>query len=179
MTVKSTTERYGALALAIHWITAVAIIVVLITGFRADDMTDAVTKTPVLRAHAIGGLTVLALTVIRIVWWLAFDRARPDRDAATPLWQHRAAKSVHGLLLLLMLGLGMSGIYMIVSTGAGETLFGAGTTLPDFWKVAVRGPHGAGGFLVLLLFVLHVLAAFYHQFIMRDAIFARMGIGRR
>jgi cytochrome b561 len=68
---------------------------------------------------------------------------------------------------------------MLVLSGAGAVVFGAeaATVLPDFWAYAPRIPHGAGARLLLALLMLHVGAAFYHQFIRRDGLMRRMRFG--
>jgi cytochrome b561 len=50
--------------------------------------------------------------------------------------------------------------------------------VPDFSELGPRLAHGAMSKLLLVLLVLHVGAALYHQFIRRDNLMARMGAGR-
>jgi cytochrome b561 len=72
-----------------------------------------------------------------------------------------------------------SGIGMLVLSGANLVLFGgAPGPLADFWNYPPRVPHRIGFVLMLSLFVLHVAGALYHQFIRRDHILARMGVGK-
>lgn len=175
---KSTSDRYGAVAIAMHWATAAAIAGLLVSGFQAAAMADTVSKTALLRIHAVIGVSILALTLLRIAWWWFADR-KPDDPAATPRWQARTARITHGLFYVVIIGMAASGIGMIALSGAGENLFGsAARPLPDFTAYPPRVPHGIGGrFLVLLLFF-HAGAALYHQFVLRDRLMARMGLGR-
>ena len=73
---KSTPERYGAVAVVIHWLTALAILGLLVSGFVAAGKADDAAKTALLRVHAAIGSVVLLLTLARIGWWLLVD-ARP------------------------------------------------------------------------------------------------------
>ena len=50
---------------------------------------------------------------------------------------------------------------------------------PPEWVSALRGVHGLAANILLLLIVLHVGAALYHQFIRRDNLIARMWYGAR
>jgi cytochrome b561 len=175
---KSTPERYGRIAIAIHWISAVLIIGLMIAGFRAADMADPAAKAALLRIHAPLGIAVLVLTLARIAWWHFADRKPPD-PADMPRLQAIAAKSVHGLLYAAILGLVGSGIALLALSGAGAILFGgAPGPLPDFWDFAPRYGHAAMARLMALLLLAHTGAALYHQFIRRDRLLARMGVGR-
>lgn len=177
MALKSTSDRYGAVAITIHWLAAILIVALLISGFRASGMTDPAAKITFLRAHAIMGVTILLLTLARIAWWWFADR-KPLPVAGQPALQHRAATSVHMLFYVVIVGLAGSGIGMMVLSGAGLIVFGgASGSLPDFWNYLPRVPHGIGARLLIALLVLHVAGALYHQFVKGDRIFARMGLG--
>lgn len=175
MRMKSGSDRYGSVAIALHWLTAAVIIALLVLGFRAAAMDDAASKAALLRVHVPLGVLVLAMTILRIGWRF-FDRA-PD-----PVRQGRlqavAARGVHVLLYVTIIVMGASGIGMLAISGAGPILFGgAPASLPNFSKLAPHVPHALGAFTLLALLTLHISAALYHQFIRRDRLMARMGIG--
>lgn len=178
MPAKSTPERYGTVAIAMHWVTALAVFGLLISGFRAADMVDLAAKASILRVHAVVGISVLLLTVLRALWWWLVDR-KPADPAGTPRWQAVSAHIVHGLFYVVIAGMAASGIGMMVLSGAGKVLFGgSAATLPDFTLFAPRIPHGLGGRLMIALILVHVGAALYHQFVLRDRVLARMWSGR-
>lgn len=178
MRLKSTPERYGPVAIAIHWTTAIAIIGLLASGFQAAGMTNLPEKEGLLRIHVVMGLCVLALTLLRLAWWWFVDR-KPAEPGRAPRWQALAARGVHGLFYVVVIGMAASGIGMMALSGAGDILFGASqAALPDFMLYPPRVPHGLGGRLLVLLVLLHVAAALYHQFVLRDRLLSRMGIGR-
>lgn len=175
---KSSLERYGRIAIAIHWASALLIIGLMIAGFRAAGMTDPVAKAALLRIHAPLGIAVLVLTLARIGWWLIAD-SKPRDPPGVSRPQAFAAKAVHGLLYVSIFGLAGSGIALLVLSGAGAILFGnAPGALPDFWNFAPRYGHAAMARLMAILLLLHVGAALYHQFVRKDRLFARMGVGR-
>jgi cytochrome b561 len=177
MQIKSSVDRYGAVAIVIHWTAAAIILALLISGFRAANLTDAALKAGVLRFHVVGGLLVLLLTLARVAWWAFADR-KPLPVAGASSLQNGLARLVHILFYIVVLGMAASGIGMMALSGAGATLFGdAGGVLPNFTKFLPRVPHGLGGRFMVALFVLHTAGALYHQFILRDRLFARMGIG--
>lgn len=175
---KSSTDRYGRVAISIHWISAVLVIGLMIAGLRAADMADHEAKASLLRIHAPMGMAILVLTLARIGWWLIAD-TKPVEPAGVSHLQAMAAVAVHGLLYVALIGLAGSGIAMMVLSGAGEILFGtAPGPLPDFWDYAPRYGHAAMAWLMGALLVLHVGAALYHQFVLKDRLFARMGVGK-
>lgn len=178
MRLKSTSDRYGAVAILIHWVAAALIVALLISGFRAANMTDPIAKAFVLRAHAVMGVSVLVLTLARIGWWWFADR-KPAPVAGMSVLMTRVSAAAHILFYVLILGMAASGIGMMILSGAGEILFGgAKGALPDFWNYPPRIPHGIGARVLTALLVLHVGAALYHQFIRGDRLLGRMGIGR-
>lgn len=175
--LKSVPDRYGAVAIVLHWLAAALIAVLLVSGFRAAGTLDPLAKAAILRVHVALGLLVLLLTLARLAWWLFADR-KPAPAAGTPAPLARAAAAAHVLLYVVVLGMSASGIGMMILSGAGSVLFGTGTVLPDFWNYPPRIPHGIGARLMIVLLVLHVGGALYHQFVRGERVFARMGLGR-
>jgi cytochrome b561 len=179
MTLKSTPDRYGTVAVSIHWISVVLILILIASGFRAAGTLDPVAKAAILRLHVPIALAVLTLTILRIVWWWGFDR-KPSPVAGSPRWQERTAQAVHLLFYVVILGTIASGIGMLALSGAASMIFGGeGALLPDFWKYSPRLPHGIGARLLLALLILHTGAALYHHFVRRDGLLWRMWFRRR
>lgn len=177
MSLKSSENRYGTVAVAIHWLSALLVLGLLISGFTAAGMADQAAKASILRIHAVVGSTVLVLTLARIAWWLFADR-RPNDPAGMPRLQGRAAHAVHLLFYVALIGMAASGIGMLILSGAASILFGgAPGPLPDFLQYPPRIAHGFGAFFLVALIGAHLAAALYHQFVMRDRLLARMGIG--
>lgn len=172
--LKSSPDRYGAIPITIHWLTAILILVALAAGFRAGNALDPAAKAAFLRVHIPAAIVVLLLTAFRIIWWWFFDK-KPLPVQGSPLWQERLARSVHIALYIVILGMIASGVGMMVLSGAGPVIFGgAGATLPDFHQYPPRVPHGLGANLLLALLLAHIGAALYHQFIRRDGLLRRM-----
>lgn len=174
MGLKSTATRYGSVAIAIHWVTALAVVALLISGtVMAGAVGEA--KRSILPIHATVGTLVLLLTLLRIVWWVWGDK-RPAPVAGQPPAQQLMARIVHGLLYAGIIVLAGSGITMLVLTGAVPALL-SGAPIPDFTGLAPRQGHGIVSKLLMALAALHIGAALYHQFIRRDHLLGRMGIG--
>ncbi len=174
MPAKSTSNHYGAIAVAIHWASALLIIGLLASGMRADDTADLADKAEILKIHAPLGISILALTLLRIVWWLTVDK-KPEPVSRMPDWQGKVSRATHILLFVVILGMTASGIGMMILSGAREILFaGAPGPLPDFWNYPPRLPHAIGAKVMMFLVALHAGAAFYHQFFLKDGLLRRM-----
>ncbi|MCB1620431.1 MAG: cytochrome b [Thiothrix sp.] len=174
--LKSHPERYGAVIVTLHWLTAILILTLFISGFSAVANAGSPDESLFLRIHVPVGITVLVLTVARLAWWWLADR-KPLPIASVPRWQEGLARAVHVTLYLILFAMFGSGIALMALSGAGAVLFGTGT-LPDFTTLTPFTVHGGGAILLLLLLVLHSGAALYHHFIRHDGIFARMWYSR-
>lgn len=177
MPIKSSAHRYGSVVIMFHWLSAAAILALLVLGVRAAGTEDPSAKAALLRVHVpLGGL-ILAVTVLRLAWRMA-DR-RPHDLAGTPRWQAMTARVVHALLYGTILVLGASGVVLVAVSGAGSVLFAAApAALPNFRDYAPRTWHGLGAFVLLSLIAIHAGAVLYHLVIRRDRPLARIGIGR-
>jgi cytochrome b561 len=177
--LKSTSYKYGAVAVPIHWLSAALILILIVSGFRAAGAVGPEAKAAILRVHLPIAIGMLALTLLRVVGWLGVDRT-PDPVGRALSWQERIARVVHALFYVVILGTVASGIGMIVLSGAASVMFsGEYAALPDFWKYPPRLPHAAGARLLIALVVLHFGAAVYHHFVRRDDLFWRMWFGGR
>lgn len=172
--MKSTVTRYGTVAVTIHWISAILILALLGSGFRAGSLADSAAKASVLSVHVPLGIIILLLTLARVAWWVFADR-KPDHPAGDPAWQTMSAKAVHVLFYVVIFGMAASGIGMMILSGAGSILFaGSDAPLPDFSDYLPRVPHGIGARVMIALLVLHIGAALYHHFIKKDGLIWRM-----
>jgi cytochrome b561 len=173
MSLKSTPDRYGSVAIAIHWLSALAVVMAFAGGLVLANSAEG--SVPILVAHMVLGLSAFALTLLRIVWWLALDK-QPAPAAGQSRLQQRAAKIVHGLLYVILILMATSGIMTLLLSGALPAI-ASGGPLPDFSELGPRMAHGIASRVLLVLLAIHIGAALYHQFIRRDRLLARMGIG--
>ncbi len=184
--------RYTMVAIVLHWMIALLILSNIAIGFVMEGLGPA-WKPVALAFHFSSGITVLALTLLRIVWRLT--HRPPPFAAGLKGWERSAAHAVHGLLYVLMIVMPVLG-WSIISAhpprpqGA-ATLWGF-LRLPSLSPIASLGEpvqkaahgffvgaHSAGAWVLAGLLLLHVAGAVKHQWIDRHPEFARMGIGRR
>lgn len=174
MTIKSTPDRYGSVALALHWTSAALIMALVPIGFAMQSAPEAM-RLGLYGAHAVIGLLVGSLTLARLVWWRAFDR-RPEALPEHPALQRRLAKAVHLVLYGAVLILTASGIGLMAISGFGAALASGDPSLmpADLMRYPPRVVHGAVARLLMGLLILHVAGALYHTWIRRDGTLRRM-----
>ncbi len=175
MTV-SDTLRYSAVARSLHWLLALLIIANIVIGLGHDALRDVLPNAMPL--HKSLGFTVLALSVLRLVWRLTH---RPPPLPATMTGPSRLATHlVHWAMYALMLLLPLTGWIMSSANSRPLNWFG----LLDVPKFAVAkgdlivGLSGEGhevlGILFGVLTLGHIAAALYHQLVLRDGLMARI-----
>ncbi len=166
-------KKYSRPTIILHWLFAVTIIAVFVLGKVLTGTPVSPEKLTAFMAHAgLGALTGLFL-IYRII--LLFKHARPKPDPKWGMVIIALSKLVHLLLYLAPLALVVSGMGMSLFAGLMELAI-AGNW--QAWPTAITIPpatiHGLAAPILLASFVLHVIAALYHQFIMKDNLIARM-----
>lgn len=167
------TFRYAKPRIAIHWLAAVLIVFMLATGSLVlAELPNTAEKIGNLRIHMIlGGLAGL-LVLIRI----GLGRAYPAPAAGAG---EKLAHAGHVLLNLVILFMAMSGMLLALQSGALDAVFFGGVLPEDFKSFTPRQVHGILSRVAMGLIAVHVLAALYHQFIVKDRLLSRMGLGAR
>ena len=176
-------QRYTRVAAALHWVMALIIIGNLAGGLlqetlraSADPEFKALART-VLGIHKALGISVLALTLVRIGWRLG--HAPPLLPAhMTPL-EGRLSGAMHFGFYALMLALPLTGWAMSSArVNAGPvSMFGLFDVPPLPVLSAFGGMFGQGhellGWVMLAMLALHVLAVVKHQVLDRDDLIGR------
>lgn len=170
------TPRYTQVAIALHWLVALLIVVALGVGTYMADLPLSPTRLKLFNWHKWNGVTILALSVLRLLWRLTHA---PPPDVAMPRWQVQAAHAAHGLLYALCLVVPLVGWGYSSAAGFPVVWFGV-LPLPDLLPVdkalaeAVKPWHGALAWTLAVLALGHVAAALWHHFINRDRLLDRM-----
>lgn len=179
----NTRTRYDSVAMILHWVTAIIMVFMIFFGEdlirqpRGAAPDAALAGYPSL--HVSLGVSVLILTLIRIVWRLA--NPPPPYPATMKGWELLLSKATHLLFYVLMIVLPISGWlafseYLQAHPNLADVkVFGlfavpVGPLLGEFAEQV----HGLGSNAAMALFFLHVLAALKHQFIDGDGIMRRM-----
>lgn len=178
--MKATPTRYHALLISLHWLLAALTLLMLLYGaiVMAHMPNESAEKIPTLRWHMSIGFTIFVLTLIRLV-----VRLKTDKPAAATTGHallDKLAPLAHGLLYLLVVLMVGSGIAISAAAGLPDIVFGAsGTPLPHSLMIyPARVVHEIVAKAFLLVIVLHIAAALYHQLILKDGLMRRMRFGK-
>lgn len=173
--------RYGSVAMTLHWLIAIAIIGMLVVGKYMHGLPNSdPNKFMLYQLHKSTGITILALTVVRLVW--RFTGPVPPLPATMATWERWAAHVSHFLLYALMLLIPLSGwaVASTSSSGVPTVWFGLfevphlPVPVTDEAHEAAEEGHELFGNLVILLLLVHVGAALKHHFWDRDTVLRRM-----
>lgn len=177
MALLNSDNRYGALAMGLHWIT----FLLMFAGFLTAEMEEWIPKRSEWRQsvqdlHGSVGLLVLAIVAPRLLLHLA-DR-RPPIAPPIPEIQDKLAVIAHGLLYALLFLLPATG-YLAASFG-GDAVSFFGTPLPFLLhesKALEDGFEEVHEFLAnaaYAVIALHAGAALFHHYVQRDNTLRRM-----
>ena len=154
----------------IHWLMAIVIILDLNVAQKFGGDMELWDRLESRVDHATAGIIVTFLFVLRI--FLRFLYGAPALPEAMPGWQVLMAKAGHYGLYFLMGLLIVSGIASANFTSDPIVVFGALNLSSEVDNLGmfnlVRGIHEFATNAIIALIVIHILAALYHHFIVKD-----------
>jgi cytochrome b561 len=196
--LRNNRERYGKVAQWLHWIMAFLILATYLAIYYRAWFTEPRTppSTMALQIHMSLGFYLFTLVVLRLIWKMMNNSPDP---VAGPAWQQASARWTHRLFYVFLLLMPITGY---IFAGLGNEFFYntpiAFELIPKFsdtqafqaivvngfgisdeaWRDA-REPFKdfhviVGGIVLIALFVLHIGAALYHQYVLRDGTLHRM-----
>jgi len=176
-----TSKRYGTPAIVMHWLMAL-ILVVLVVCIEMHELfpKGSEIRKLLVSSHFMLGVLIPILLVVRLI---VLTRPTPPIVPPPPRWQQVLAKAVQGLLYLLMLAMPVLGYLTVNAKGRAVPFFG-GQTLPVLidknpeLAEQLMDLHELGADIAFVLVGLHVAAALFHHFVVRDNTLLRMRPGR-
>lgn len=178
-------ESYHAIAVALHWAIAIALLFELGLG-TALSRAQGPGNFESFQLHKSVGITILLLTLLRLGWRLAF--APPELPEGLSRWERLAASVAHIGFYGFMIALPLTG-WLAVSTSKLriETVLFKVLAWPAFpgtwameastraqWHSISEAIHGWLGYGLYLLIALHVVGALKHQFYDKKTFASRM-----
>ena len=178
MQFRNSIDRYGAVAILIHWLVAVAVIGLFALGYWMVDLTyydDWYRRAPDI--HRSVGILLLAVMVVRVIW-------RFINPPPAPLSEHTrlevfSAHAAHAVLYVLLFVAMVSGYLITTADGSSISVFGW-FDVPSVTG-QVKGMEDIAGTIhywstwaIVVLAGIHALAALKHHFVDRDRTLLRM-----
>jgi cytochrome b561 len=177
---RNTGERYGAVAIALHWAMTLLLLALIGLGWylvRLPDVGYDTRKIYLILTHKELGILALTLALARLAWRVG--QALPALTETLPDWQKVAARLVHLCLYALMFALPVTGWLMSSAAGFPVSLLDL-FDLPDlvakddyFFQMFVQA-HKWSGYALIALTVVHAGAALTHHFVNKDETLMKM-----
>lgn len=181
MQLKNSAERYGLVAVTIHWVVAAVVIGLFALGFWMVDLTyydDWYKQAPDI--HRSVGILLLGVMLVRVIW--RFANTGPKPLSSHKRWEVASAHAAHSLLYLLIFVAMVSGYLISTADGSSISVF-------DLFEVPsvtgqIKGLEDTAGtvhywstWAIVALASVHAAGALKHHFIDRDQTLRRM-LGR-
>ncbi|WP_095198571.1 cytochrome b [Mesorhizobium carmichaelinearum] len=173
------TTRYGSLAQALHWLTALLVLIAfLVSAGGPPARVYSAASAPTLLLHESLGFTVFCLLIVRLIWRL-FDRI--PQSPPMPTWMDVASKVTHWTLYALLFAVPATALLGAWFGGHPVTVYGFGALGPFFrpWDAgaSLAEIHGTLGDIIMWLAGLHAAAAIFHHVFLRDRVLRQMLTG--
>jgi cytochrome b561 len=168
---------YGAVAKLLHWLIVGLLLVQFGVAWTMPEIHRGTTPEGLITVHLSLGASILALAVLRLCWRLIYPVPLLTDDV--PAWQQLAARATHALLYLLLFVVPLLGWANASARGFAVDLFGF-IPLPALMPkdsalgLGLGDIHTLAAYAILALAGLHMLAALYHHFWLRDRVLTRM-----
>lgn len=173
--------RYDSVAVTLHWLIAALIILMLAVGLVMEGLPVSI-KFVVYNLHKSTGITIIGLSIFRLVWRLL--NPPPTLPADMSRSQKFLAHTAHWMLYGFMITMPISGWLMVSALPQYPIVFFGLGEAPFLPMPQLADPKAASAFLksihetladgALVLLAMHIGAALQHHFIKRDTILLRM-----
>lgn len=182
MALGNSRQDYGSLARWLHWLVAIGIFALIYLGLEQSGMERGPEKQAVRDLHGSIALVVLSLMTVRLIW--RFMNEVPAHPDGMPAWQRTSATVVHWLIYIAVFVQLISGTVTVATGGRALAFFGLfSIPLPiaedhdnhEFWEEI----HEFSWKIIATLLVVHVLAALYNHFVLKNEVLRRMTIGSK
>lgn len=193
MPIANSSLRYGAVAMTLHWIIALLIATNLVLGFYFANVMDSNDPSffAIVQLHKSIGLTILVLSVLRLLWRLVNPIPPLPADFSRPM--RILARGTHYLFYFLIVAVPLLGWATVSASPRGTPTMYFGlfqwphlpiiSTMPRATKreyVELFGTvHAVFAYSAFGLLFLHVGAALWHHFVRRDSVLKRMVPGTK
>lgn len=177
MPFRNTPDRFGFLARFFHWLIFLLLIGSFTLAWSMQDMPLGLLKLQMYSWHKWVGTTVFFVVILRLGWRLI--NPVPETPAGTPGWQRFAAGLSHFLLYAILIVMPLTGWIMSSMKNLPLVYLGVIPIPSPFgknekWAETLEEVHETLALILLILIGIHVLAALYHHFLLRDNVLRRM-----
>ena len=169
-------DDYRVIQKVLHWVMGIFIVLDLFVAQKFGGSMELADRLESRVDHASLGTTICILFILRIFFRLKYGA--PALPGGMSGWQMRLAKVSHTGMYVLIACLFTTGILTAVNATDSLAIYGAfdvtaGNAEEDFFQY-IRQFHEFFTNAVIAIIVLHVFAALYHHFALKDNSTVRM-----
>jgi cytochrome b561 len=181
MKITNSEHAWGLISILLHWLCALVVIGLFVSGLWMVGLDYYSSKWYKIAPHWHKSVGVLLVAVmgLRLLW--RFYAGRPGDIKEHKRWERFLSHLTHFLLYTLVLSMFLSGYLIVTADGRSLEVFNW-FTVPSIWErddlEDIAGYiHLWVAYSIILLAVLHALAAIKHHVIDKDVTLIRM-LGR-
>lgn len=176
MLIKNTQDRFGIIAILLHWLMALLLIGLVSLGYYMKAMPISLEKLKFYGWHKEFGILALMLVIVRLTWRL---RNRTPTLNNIAMLEKIAARLAHCGFYIFIFALPVSGLLLTSAAGLPVSFFGWFTvpnlvSADEAQRLWYTQLHQWLGYGLIATFCAHVMGALKHHFIDRDDILTRI-----
>lgn len=167
--------QYDIVSKVFHWLTFLLLVAQFTLAWIMPEVHGFNPPTSLMLWHVAVGTSLLLVCLLRIIWLLFRP---PVPYSYQPFMLYCLSKTTHFLLYLLLLIVPLTGLLNSSARNWSIKLVNI-IPLPQIahhgdlgWKIGES--HIFLAYLILILIILHILGALYHQFFIKDNLIRRM-----
>lgn len=154
------TKKFSKTTRITHGITALLILTLFPMGKYMEGL-EISEKMGLVKIHAILGIIVLILTIVRSVSF--FKSERPADLKTGSKFNDKLAVWIHNIFYFLLFGIAISGLATMIFGGYGEAIkTGSVELVKSHSEIPPLAPHGIMAMIMMVLLVMHVVGFVKH-----------------
>jgi cytochrome b561 len=181
MTKSKSPKRYHPALVTLHWLIMLLVFgtLFMLGGAEEGEGGASAGVAQSINMHMIVGVVVLLLMAIRLL--VRWRTERPEWATTGNAFLNKIGEWTHYALYFFTFAITVTGIALAAQTNQLAGLFGGGggRVEGEGIRFGLGAFHGLSWSLLALLIFLHTAGALYHQFIVKDNLFARMWFGNQ
>ncbi len=169
--------RYNTFSIFLHWLLALVIFGTFCFGAYMVDLPFSPARLKQYNWHKWAGMTIFTISAIRLFWRIMHKP--PELPAHMPAWQRFASHFNHWALYALFFIVPLLGWAYSNATGFPVVVYGW-IALPDLVSSneslaeSLKLLHRYAAYSLAALVLIHIAAAFKHQWLDGDGLLSRM-----
>ena len=182
MRTGDTPNGYGWISIALHWLTAIAVLTVWFLGSSIPAQEDLINREEALRTHTSIAICAYVFLWARIIWRFVQGHPGPLRTQAGLFYA--IGKLTHYVLLIAIALMLLSGPPMVWASGASIHVFDW-FTIPSPYEMnmalydALHRVHVWCSRVIIAGTVLHLGGVYKHAAFNQDGTFGKMLVAAR